>query len=338
MSNKHVGVLLGLLLFGASQICAAEWLQPTKPGDQPKWGLVGGLQFAIPPGGFPDAPGGPRGLIRLGYPILKDGGYRLINFIAVEPVVKRAKGFSELEHSNLDNVQGKRLWTDDTDGKPKPGKVTKLADGVEQLEVTLHVEKFDNGAQVDVTITQRSDRPDEIELTIHAAKESAQLDYCILTATMGNFARARRLWLKDEVASSLELYRDYTDRHFAPHKFYGLNKLHRTTDGDVLVAITTDEKHPVDVQPFPGRSLWHYNGTPVTQYWKKPSGSFRDDLHAAVNGRYTYWQSRRPIPGGVAFENFELREKFYEGQRFVFGMTTKTPQELGIMSENKTTK
>jgi hypothetical protein len=51
-------------------------------------------------------------------------------------------------------------------------------------------------------------------------------------------------------------------------------------------------------------------------------------LHVAVNARYTYWQSSRPIPGGVAFENFELRERFYEGQVFIFGITRKTPAQM----------
>jgi acetyl esterase/lipase len=68
----------------------------------------------------------------------------------------------------------------------------------------------------------------------------------------------------------------------------------------------------------------------VTQYWKKPQGTWRDDLHVAVNRRYTYWLSRQPIPGGVAFENFEMRERFHEGQRFVFGITRNTPKELGF--------
>jgi hypothetical protein len=64
----------------------------------------------------------------------------------------------------------------------------------------------------------------------------------------------------------------------------------------------------------------------------KPAGSWRDDLHVAVNGRLTYWLSRHPIPGGVAPENFELRERFYQGQRFVFGITRRTPVELGFSS------
>lgn len=50
----------------------------------------------------------------------------------------------------------------------------------------------------------------------------------------------------------------------------------------------------------------------------------------AVNGRYTYWLSRQPIPGGVALENVAMRERFYEGQRFIFGITRKTPHDLGF--------
>lgn len=68
----------------------------------------------------------------------------------------------------------------------------------------------------------------------------------------------------------------------------------------------------------------------MTQYWAKDAGTFRDDLQVVVNGRYTYWQSSRPIPGGVAFENFEIRERFYNGQKFVFGITSKAPHELGL--------
>jgi hypothetical protein len=35
----------------------------------------------------------------------------------------------------------------------------------------------------------------------------------------------------------------------------------------------------------------------------------------------------------VAFENFELRERFYEGQVFVFGITRKTPAQLWAASD-----
>jgi hypothetical protein len=183
---------------------------------------------------------------------------------------------------------------------------------------------------VRLAVSQRSEAPDEIRLAIYAEPGSAPIEYCILTATMGNLARTRLLWLKDAVVSSLKLYPEHKGDGFAPHRIYPLDRLGRTPAGDVLVAVTTDEDEPASVFPFPGRRHWHYGGSKVTQYWKKPHGTVRDDLHAAVNARYTYWQTRRPIPGGVAFENFELRERFHDGQVFIFGISHKSPAQLGL--------
>ena len=49
-----------------------------------------------------------------------------------------------------------------------------------------------------------------------------------------------------------------------------------------------------------------------------------------MNGRSTYWagasndKSRYvEIPGGPAFENFEMREEYYAGQTFYFGISRK---------------
>jgi hypothetical protein len=305
--------------------------------NQPLWGVRGGLLWALPPGGFRFA-SGPRGLIRVGYPIATNGGYELVNFIAVEPIVRGKRGFSELEPSSLDHTSGKRIWAvGETNFGPAapqqtltPGRLFQSSPGVEQLDVTVQVEPFDNGARVHLVVSQRTDAPDEIQFAVHADPGSAPLDYCILTATMGNLARTRLLWLKDEVPSSLQLYKEHTGEGFAPPRTFPLIRLARSVSGDVLVAVTTDEDDPASVYPFPGRQAWHYGGSKVTQYWKKPHGTAHDDLHVAVNARYTYWQSRQPIPGGVAYENFELRERFYEGQVFCFGITRKTPAQLGL--------
>lgn len=314
---------------------AVEWVRPDANTNRPTWGVRGGLLWGIPPREGPLD--GPRGLLRLRYPVLPEGRYDLINFIAVEPVVRGQKGYSELEPSKLDGVRGKRLWASSRgDGDvPQaatlpPGLLTRLASGAESLTVRVGVERFENGAHVALAVTQHSAAPDEIELSVHALPDSAPLEYCILTATMGNKARARRLWLADAVAGSLELYPEYRAADFAPHRFFALQRLLHTSSGEVLAAITTDERDPAKVDPYPGRRGWRYDGFPVTQYWKKPAGTWRDDLHVAVNGRYTYWLSRQPIAGGIAFENFEMREHFYQGQRFVFGITRKTPAELGF--------
>ena len=314
------------------QACAADWVRPGLSTNQPVWGLRGGLLWAVAPAGFRQ--GAPRGLIRLGYPVLPDGGYDLINFIAIEPIVKGRRGFSELEPSRLDGVAGKRIWAQSEPGSSSTnlvsGKLHQGANGEEELDVTLGVEKFDNGAHVRLEIRQRSSRPDEMELSIFREADSVPIDECVLTATMGNMARTRQLWLKGEVVSSLEIYGDYRQTGFAPHAEYALARLHRTSTGDVLVAVSNDEANPATVYPFANSEAWHYAGCKVTQYWAKERGTFQDDLKAMVNGRYTYWRSAQPVPGGIAFENFELREHFHEGQRCIFGITRRTPQELGF--------
>jgi hypothetical protein len=317
-----LSVILAVIVGRAS---ATDWVRPGVNTNQPVWGVRGGLLFAIHPGGFSGGEGGPRGLIRLGYPTLTNAGYDLINFIAIEPVVRGKRGFSELEQSALDRCAGKRFWV-----KAEAGQLTST-NGLEQLEVTLFVERFDHGAHVRLRLRQRSDAPGEWRLAVEAESGSAPLDECILTATMGNKARTRQLWLRDGPVSSLKLYPDYAGLEFAPHRDFALEYLPRTTGGDVLVAVTTDEAAPWEVQPFGRPSFWDYRGNKVTQYWRKPAAAVRKELRCTVNGRFTYWGSKRPIPGGVAFENFELGNAFRAGDAFVFGITRRAPAELAVL-------
>ncbi len=330
----HSLAVLCSLILGAvvSRGAGVDWIRPGVNTNQAVWGIRGGLIWAIPPVAFRG--GDPRGLIRLGYPILTNSEYDLVNFIAIEPIVGGRRGFSELEQSEMDRRQGKRIWAEapgsgSTNGLVA-GRLRKRPDGQEELQVDLRVERFDNGARVRLSILQRGDRPDEIQLTVFRESDSAPLEHCILTATMGNMARTRQLWLGKQVVASLKLFGDYKGSEFTPHQEYPLSQLHRTAEGRVLVAVTNDEQDPTSAHPFPDSKLWYYAGSKVTQYWAKEAGAFKDDLRVLVNGRYTYWLSSRPIPGGVAFENFEMRERFYQGQSFTFGITRKTPQELGF--------
>jgi hypothetical protein len=136
------------------------------------------------------------------------------------------------------------------------------------------------------------------------------------------------LFLNDGPVSSLQLYPEYRDIHFANHTIFHLDRLPRATNGDVFVAIANDESDPASVQPFGRPSFWDYPGTKVTQYWRKPSEEIRPALAAVVNARFTYWMGRQPIPGGIAFENFELREPFQSGQSFIFGITHQSPLDV----------
>lgn len=173
-------LMLILVSFILPAAGAADWVRAGLNTKQPVWGIRGGLLWAVSPGGF-RANSEPRGLIRLGYPILTNGGYDLVNFIAVEPVVNGRKGFSELERSQLDNTQGKRFSAvGNTSNGPSariPGTLSRLPSGAEQLEVCIGVEPFENGAIVRLMISQRDDAPDEIQLTIHAETNSAVMGY-----------------------------------------------------------------------------------------------------------------------------------------------------------------
>ena len=311
------------LLFGAGVALGADWVGHGST-NQSVWGLRGGLQFAIFPGGFPEGPGGPRGVIRIGYPTLTNGGYDLINFIAVEPVVGAARGYSELEKSGVDGHQGKMFWSG-------PALITNVAaraanSGVEELTLPVRVEKFGNGAHVRLALSQRSDAPDELRLTVWAEPDSAPIKACILTATMGNKARARWLWLKDGPVSSAKIFGDYTGAGFAPAAFFPSTWLRQNAAGDALVAISNDETNPAAA--LDPANFWKYRGEKVTQYWRLPAADLSATLRCAVNARFMYWMSHTPVPGGLAFENFELVADFKAGQSFSFGVTKRAPAEL----------
>jgi hypothetical protein len=268
---------------------------------------------------------GPRGLLRLYTPYLDQPRDRLLNFIAVEPVPagETERGYSELERSRLDDEPGLRMWTadDPADATPRDPRdpargVVGEVDGVETLTVDVLVEPFANGADVWVRAVFRADRPHEISVAACRRETSVELEACVLTATMGNWARLRTLHLAGEQVSAGELWPDYTDLHFAEHARFGVDRLMR--DGSAItVSATPDETDPHLAEHAPGtKEHWRYVGIPAVQTWRADDPD--PGLVAQVNGRHTYWMSENPIPGGIAFENFELVEPFRQGRAFTF--------------------
>ena len=315
-----------------------SWILPA-PGEEsePLWGIKGGLAVSLWP-----VSGGPRGLLRLYSPYLGQPRGRLINFIAIEPIVGDHRGLSELEPSKLDHAPGKAMWTSndrEDDPRPRPpwkpasGKIRK-AEGTEQLTFFLFVERFDNGARPVVQVTLRQDRPHEVSLRVFAARGSAPMKVCVLTATMGNYARLRKLWLRDEVVHSTVLWKEprLNSWGFTSPQQWGMDRLKREGD-EIMVAATPDEADPAKAAYAPevARS-WHYEGRPGTQYWQAVK---QKGLVVRVNGRLHYWRSKAPIPGGIAYENFELEAPFRPGQEFRFGVSPRPPEELGFRAGKK---
>jgi hypothetical protein len=324
-----------LLLCFAPCAFAADslWVRPQKPGDPLIWGRRDGIVFGLPsPGGLK----GPRGLVRVGIVALPGNDPKLLNYIAIEPVIQgpgsrfERMAFSELEPSTLDPGQrGKRLWVDpDT---PVSGNLETIHAGhavVERLSVRIDVERFTaNGAHVFVVASIDSDHPNELRLSVFKEADSPPLDELTVTATMGNYERLRLLWLKDRVEDSRKLFADYHGDAFVEHENYPLDEMLRTDDGDAIVYCTSDEQSPA-ASSWNETAHWKYVLPKLTQYWRVQAHDIQPDLRVRVNARRVYWASTAPVPGGIAFENFEVRQRYVPGQTFIFGISEKGPWEL----------
>jgi hypothetical protein len=310
------------------------FLRPA-PGDaEPTWGIKGGLSVGLWPNPA------PRGLIRIYTPYLGQPRLTPINFVAVEPIIRGKRGLSELERSRLDGgVPGKAMWsTDLLDASGpinavdpwRPARGVIEGEGASRtLTVFIHVEPFENGARPIVQVRLRADRPNEVTFRVLAAEGGTPMRSCILSATMGNYARLRRLFLRDRVVESRALYEPFRPGFagFAAHRQWDLRDL-LVRDGHAIVAAVPDESDPSQASYDADVARhWHYVGVPATQFWRSAA---RDGLVARVNARTTYWASEARIPGGVAFENFELEAPFEPGQEFTFGVVAASPESLGF--------
>lgn len=308
------------------------WVQPAQGSKaQPVWGFADGIQIGIAP--LP----GPRGLIRIYTSYLHHNEFEVMNFIAFEPIDKATgtRGLSELEPSGLDNVNGKRFWSGNTSEAPSfPDKYYPAAgtigqkDGRQTLTVYIFCEKFHNGADVYVRVRFTEGNPYEFEITGYTNEGSVELNELILTATMGNKARLRELYLADgKIKRSTEMWPDYRDIRFTQHDHTPLNEMITDASGGVWLIASPDENNPASAEMAPGTSSnWTYRGRKATQYWYCPDPD--NGLKGVVNGRYVYWAGNSPIPGGISFENFELVEPFKQGRSYIFGITPESPVDV----------
>jgi len=173
----------------------------------------------------------------------------------------------------------------------------------------------------------RSDRPREVEFATFSAPVSAAMDSLILTATMGNYGLLRALRLADGPAIAAELWPKWEEdpNGFAPPRVFPLDRLVRTPDGVIVAA------EPIGAAPADGGydpavdPWWRYSGLPAVQYWRVPGAP--PGLKARVNARAVYYgqPAAARIPGGPAFENFELEAPFAASATFIFGVRPWLP-------------
>ena len=329
------------------------WIRPENAKSPPVWGIHDGIVVALWPasleGTVPNSEGGPRGLLRIGYEF--KGTVYLINYIAAEPVVDGDMEFSEVRPSLVDGKLGKLFWASDSDSTGSfspyaatPGVITHPDTAhpeVEELSLYILMEKFIDGAHPYLKLTIRSDKPGELGMQIFNYKNSAVMERCGLTATMGNYSRLRLLYLKDKVIDSRKLFSAYNNIEFDEKEPYPVDQMLKTKKGDAIVIAESNESFN-ELASWPQDpaylAKWHWHYRPfykLTQYWRVDAGNYDNSLRVRVNGRAKYWSGASPhknnyiaIPGGPAFENFELRENYHSGQKFYFGLSMKTAKEL----------
>jgi hypothetical protein len=303
------GGILALLVSNGRKTEPAKPEPPTftKESDGHRWTVRNGLSIALQPDALrPD--GSPRGLIRIGLPLRPGLEPHLLNFVAVEPVtMDDRRGLSELERSPSELKPGLKFWFD----KPIETK--------DFLRLTIRMDKFSNGAHPYVIAELDRRRPMEVRFEVYAEPDSAPMKMCILTATMGNYERLRRLHLKDRTVTTAELFPETLGDGFSRHAVFPLNELKRDKDG-VIVEATGDEADPrILSKKISHVDWWAYPGVAFTQYWRQPEPVDKD-LRVAVNAREKYYGQNLFIPGGKSFENFELGAAFHPGQVFIFGV------------------
>jgi hypothetical protein len=331
-------VLLAGFVSSAARAEDANWIRPGHAGDPLVWGRRDGIVFGIPSAGGMK---GPRGLIRVGVLSPGETAPKVLNYIAIEPVVAGGgarfsrMAFSELEMSTLDpGEHGKRLWTEPvsgTSGDGWAGELQTLHTGsraVERLSVRIDVERYTaNGANVYLIASMDSDHPAELRLSVFRKDDSPPIEELTVTATMGNYERLRLLWLRNRVVDSRQLFDFYRGEGFAELGNYSLDEMTRNQDGDAIVYASSNEANPGTTQGN-GTAHWPYLLPKFTQYWRVAARDIQPDLRVRVNGRRVYWGSVVPVLGGIAFENFEVRERFVVGQSFVYGISRREPWEL----------
>ncbi len=324
---KTAAIWMCLLWGYAASAQESPWIRR----DSTLWGIRNGIVVGLYPGPLESlkegANGGPRGLLRIGYDY--QGVIYHINYIAVEPVVKGQIEFSEISPSSVDGRLGKVMWV--SSSRLTPDSMIWVVD----------MEPFKNGARPYLRLSICRQRPDELGIAVFHHEGSAPMDRCAVTATMGNYSRLRRLYLQDTVIDARALYAGYQGIGFIEKEPYGASRFCRDSHGDPLVLAVTNETF-AELASWPQQpaylARWNWRYRPfylLTQYWRKDKGQAGPGLVVRVNGRAKYWSGGSrdasryvDIPGGPAFENFELREPYHPGQKAYFGLSLRTPRQL----------
>lgn len=326
---------------------ADVWIYPENDNSNPIWGIKNGIIFGIDVTEMDYKPATlwAKGLLRIGWAD-EDGKSHFFNYIGLS-IFKdgRKMDFSEIERINFhpDNIDYAATLQDLLSEYPENSievqdllslesnpptllsQVTTFEDN--RMSVLLRLTTFRvSQAKIYLIIVIDQDKPREIQISIYNQEENTNpLDYVILSATYGNLARLRELYLKSQTVNANSLFQGQEQGSwcFYPIMSFGLNDLLTDDQGTITVYAGNDEEG--DWIADLGNGAPYYNGPKFYQYWRKYPDTYREDLQVRVNGREKYFAGflnpcgSKNITGGISFENFEMIEEYYLGQTFWFG-------------------
>ena len=322
------------------------WIYPRSANDKQLWGIKNGIIVGIPDSAMDYSPGGAwaPGLLRIGW--TDDAGRsHFFNYIGISILAKSLKyDASESEkiqfypdsltfHTDLEKLMqvnggaGNEAedYLDLAKNPPAPlTQATTVSD--DKLAVLFRLSEFKNTRSlIYLVIEIDRNRPREIKISSYNPLQgTGEPEYIGLSATYGNLGRLRDLYLRDRVVNAHDLFKSEGPGIgcFYPYHSFKLGELPVDADG-IIVRAGNDEEG--SWKGDLGSNAPYYGGEKFFQYWRKYTGSYRDDLVARVNGRENYFGGfvnpcgGKQITGGVSFENFEMAERYYYGQTFWFG-------------------
>jgi hypothetical protein len=322
------------------------WIYPRSANDKELWGIKNGIIVGIPDSTMDHSPGGAwaPGLLRIGWTD-DTGRSHFFNYIGISVLAKSLKyDASESEkiqfypdsltfHADLEKLEqvngeaGGEVedYLDITKNPPAPlPQATTVSD--DKLSVLFRLSEFKNTRSLIYLIVEIDrNRPREVKISSYnPLPGTREPEYIGLSATYGNLGRLRDLYLKGRVVNAHDLFKSEGTGIgcFYPYHTFRINELPVDAEG-IIVRAGNDEEGSWAGDL--GSNAPYYSGEKFFQYWRKYTGSYRDDISARVNGRDNYFGGfvnpcgGKPLTGGVSFENFEMAERYYPGQMFWFG-------------------
>lgn len=323
------------------------WIYPESDDANPLWGVKNGIVFGTEKAEMDFKPGGAwaKGLLRIGWRD-EEGKSHFFNYIGVTIIqlgsrvdsseIQRitfnpdnkdyASALQDLLNQYPDNSSEVQDFISLEKNPPASlSQVTTFED--DEMTVLFRLSTFQyTEAKIYLIIVVNRNNPREIKISTYNQEEEANpLNFIVISATWGNLARLRDLYLGNRTVNARELFEgeELGNWCFYPRVGFGVDELIVDEEGTVTVYAGNDEEGEwiADL----GNGAPYYDGEKFYQYWRKYAGSYSDELHVAVNGREKYFGGfvnpcgNKDITGGVSYENFEMIEEYYLGQTFWFG-------------------